>query len=88
MRSVEVDQPLHSSKLEATMLPCFAPNHFSKVTLEQQIAKCREMSRAAENLAAIRGGENRQVYLHLARRWSELADEMQFADWPRRSTAK
>jgi hypothetical protein len=61
------------------MHPYFAPDRFSDMSAEQQVAKCRDMANIAERLASIREGAMQQAYLHLAERWRQLADEMELA---------
>jgi len=62
---------------DSTMIPEFDAGGFINLSREQRIAKCREMAIEAEQLAAGKSSEMRASYLDLARRWSDLADEMQ-----------
>ena len=62
---------------DSTMIAEFDAGEFINLSREQRIAKCREMAIEAERLASGKGTEMRALYLDLARKWSELADEMQ-----------
>ena len=52
---------------------------FRSLNSEQQLAKCREMACEAERLASKGGDEFHAHYSDLARRWSDLADEIEHA---------
>jgi hypothetical protein len=58
---------------EVIMRPEFRPKQSSTLTREEQIKMCREMADGAEQLAGQQEGDVRRVYLHLARRWHDLA---------------
>ena len=45
------------------------------LTLEEQIAKCHAMAAEAEGFAAV-NHDNRDGYMELAAKWSQLAEEM------------
>lgn len=62
---------------DSPMVPEFDAGGFVNLSREQRIAKCREMAIEAERLACGKSAEMRASYLDLARKWSELADEMQ-----------
>jgi hypothetical protein len=62
---------------DATMIPEFDVGGFINLSREQRIAKCREMATEAERLAAGKNAEMRSSYLDLARKWADLADEME-----------
>jgi hypothetical protein len=62
---------------DSPMIPEFEAGGFINLSREQRIAKCREMAIEAERLASGKSSEMRTSYLDLARKWSELADEMQ-----------
>jgi hypothetical protein len=62
---------------DLTMIPEFDAGGFINLSREQRIAKCREMAIEAERLAAGKSSEMRASYLDLARKWSDLADEME-----------
>jgi len=62
---------------DATMIPEFDAGGFINLSRAQRIAKCREMASEAVRLASGKSSEMGASYLDLARRWSELADEMQ-----------
>jgi hypothetical protein len=62
---------------DSTMIPDFDAGGFINLSREQRIAKCREMAVEAERLASGKSSEMRASYLDLARKWSDLADEMQ-----------
>jgi hypothetical protein len=62
---------------DATMIPEFDAGGFINLSREQRIAKCREMATEAERLASGKSSEMRASYLDLARKWSDLADEME-----------
>jgi hypothetical protein len=62
---------------DSTMIPEFDAGGFINLSREQRIAKCREMAIEAERLAFGKTSEMRASYLDLARKWSDLADEMQ-----------
>ena len=52
---------------------------FRGLSPEQHLAKCREMAREAERLGSKGSDEFRADYFDLARRWSDLADEIEHA---------
>ena len=62
---------------DSTMVPDFDVGGFINLSHEQRIAKCREMAIEAQHLAAGKNSDVRASYLDLARKWSELADEME-----------
>ena len=62
---------------DSTMIPEFDAGGFINLSREQRIAKCREMAIEAERLAAGKSSEMQASYLDLARKWTDLADEMQ-----------
>ena len=62
---------------DSTMIPEFDAGGFINLSREQRIAKCREMATEAERLASGKSSEMRASYLDLARKWTDLADEMQ-----------
>ena len=62
---------------DSPMIPEFEAGGFINLSREQRIAKCREMAIEAERLASGKSSAMRTSYLDLARKWSELADEMQ-----------
>ena len=62
---------------DSTMIPEFDAGGFINLSREQRITKCREMAIEAERLAFGKSSEMRASYLDLARKWSDLADEMQ-----------
>jgi hypothetical protein len=62
---------------DATMIPEFDAGGFINLSREQRIAKCRQMATEAERLAAGKSAEMRASYLDLARKWSDLANEME-----------
>lgn len=62
---------------DLTMIPEFDAGGFINLSREQRITKCREMAIEAEQLAFGKSSEMRASYLDLARKWSDLADEMQ-----------
>jgi len=55
----------------------FEASTFLRLSLEERVAKCREMAQEARRLAEHADEEHREDYLDLARRWCELADEME-----------
>ena len=55
----------------------FIAPEFLGLTLKEQIEKCRAMAAEAKSLAAGASAENREAYLNLDAKWSELADEME-----------
>jgi hypothetical protein len=59
------------------MHPHSAPNYLSELTPGECFTKYREMADVADQLAAMRQDEMRQVYLNLAKRWRDLAREME-----------
>ena len=50
---------------------------FSNLSLDQRIAKCREMAAEAERFATTADDHMRDKYLDLATKWLELGDEME-----------
>ena len=62
---------------DSTMIPEFEAGGFINLSREQRIAKCREMAIEAERLADGKNSDVRASYLDLARKWSDLADEME-----------
>ena len=54
------------------------PASFRGLTLEEQISKCHMLAAEAERAAVVNPGE-RDKYLDLAAKWSDLAEEMQNA---------
>ena len=58
----------------------FNPAEFLGATNGERAAKCREFAAEAERLSRTAIGDGREGYVDLARRWSELADEMEAAD--------
>ncbi len=62
---------------DSTIIGEFDAGGFINLSREQRIAKCREMAIEAERLASGKSSEMRASYLDLARKWSDLADEMQ-----------
>jgi hypothetical protein len=64
------------------MHPHLAPNCSSELTPEECLTKYREMADVAEQLAAMRQGEMRQVYLNLAERWRDLACKVELGTLP------
>ena len=60
------------------MTPDFEIDSFRGLTLEEQIAKCHALAQEADSFAAVRPDE-RDQYLHLAAKWSDLAEEMERA---------
>jgi len=62
---------------DPTMIPDFDAGEFINLSREQRIVKCREMAIEAERLAGGKNSEMRASYLDLARKWSDLADEME-----------
>ena len=62
---------------DSTMIREFDVGGFINLSRDQRIAKCREMATEAERLAAGKSSEVRASYLDLARKWSDLADEME-----------
>ena len=58
----------------------FNPAEFLSATNGERVAKCREFAAEAERLARAANGDGREGYVDLARRWSELADEIEAAD--------
>jgi hypothetical protein len=62
---------------DPTMIPDFDAGEFISLSREQRIAKCREMAIEAERLAGGKTSEMRASYLDLARKWADLADEME-----------
>ena len=50
---------------------------FRGLSPEQHLAMCREMAREPERLASNGSDEFRADYSDLARRWSDLADEIE-----------
>jgi hypothetical protein len=57
----------------------FNPAEFLAATNEERAAKCREFAAEAERLGRAANDEGRDGYVDLARRWSELADEIEAA---------
>ena len=62
------------------------PHDFRGLTLEEQIAKCHAMAAEAEGFAAV-NLDNRDRYMDLAAKWSQLAEEMTRALHSRESEA-
>jgi hypothetical protein len=62
---------------DSTMIPDFDAGGFINLSREQRISKCREMAIEAERLADGKSSEMSASYLDLARKWSELANEME-----------
>jgi hypothetical protein len=62
---------------DSTMIPEFDAGGFINLSRDQRIAKCREMATEAERLADGKNSEVRASYLDLARKWSDLATEME-----------
>ena len=58
----------------------FNPAEFLGATNGERVAKCREFAAEAERLAHTAIGDGREGYVDLARRWLELADEIEAAD--------
>ena len=50
---------------------------FSNLSIDQRVAKCREMAAEAERFAATAEDHMRDKYLDLAAKWIELSDEME-----------
>jgi len=53
---------------------------FRSFSHDERIEKCRELAREATRLAANGNDEKRAQYSDLAKRWIELADEMENSD--------
>ena len=65
----------------------FNPHDFRGLTLEEQIAKCHAMSAEAEGFAAVSDPDKRDVYLDLAAKWSQLAEDIGHALYSRDAEA-
>jgi hypothetical protein len=59
------------------MKPEFEYPAFVCTTPREWIARCRTMAEEAAHLALSATGEERAAYLHLAKEWSDLADELE-----------
>ena len=62
---------------DSTIIGEFDAGGFINLSRDQRISKCREMAIEAERLASGKSSEMRASYLDLARKWTDLADEMQ-----------
>ena len=50
---------------------------FLRLTEKERIAKCRSFAAEAQRMARAADGEASDGYFGLAKKWSELADEME-----------
>jgi len=58
----------------------FDPAKFVGATNGERVANCREFAAEAERLARTANDDARAGYFDLARKWSELAAEMEAVD--------
>jgi hypothetical protein len=62
---------------DVIMGPNLDTAEFMSLSRMERVAKCREMAAEATRLAAAADRDMRNSYLELAKKWSELADEME-----------
>jgi len=55
----------------------FSPDEFQKLSVAERIARCRQLSARADELAQQAHNPHRVHYLQIARQWTMLADEME-----------